>query len=402
MLWFNRFLTSILLISSGATTLHGAEPGSAFCIEAVPPAPIAGFHRAENVEAANLIKRADLVLQGGGALGVAHVGAYLGIAEEGYTIQSIAGSSAGALFGALIIAGYTPEECLQIALELNLKSFQDPTFLSRIPLVGNPLSIAWSNGVFKGDFAYKWIKKLLADKDIHTFGDLHSQIESDQKDPRYKYRLQVVATDLIKHILVVLPSGIRHYNNMDPDKLEVAAAIRASMSVPWEFIPYIIKGSYAPGQKKTLWADGLVAGGNMPWIFDQAGRPDWPTFGVRFAEVDTSDLEHHPLKYAEAVAWSIVNGSNNLFLEANESRIFDLPTLGFSPFDFALDRDEKLALIRAAKKAAEEFFSTWNFDAYVARHRNEADPGNRINQRLVQHLLNQGMRLDPHKLRTAA
>lgn len=43
-----------------------------------------------------------LVLEGGGAKGAYHIGAYKAIMEEGIEIRGIAGTSVGALNGALI------------------------------------------------------------------------------------------------------------------------------------------------------------------------------------------------------------------------------------------------------------------------------------------------------------
>ena len=49
-------------------------------------------------------KKADLVLEGGGVKGIALVGAAVALAEDGYRFERVAGSSAGALVGAIIVA----------------------------------------------------------------------------------------------------------------------------------------------------------------------------------------------------------------------------------------------------------------------------------------------------------
>ena len=54
-----------------------------------------------------------LVLSGGGARGVAHAGVLKALTEHGIRPDCIAGSSSGALVGALYAAGYSPEEMLQ-------------------------------------------------------------------------------------------------------------------------------------------------------------------------------------------------------------------------------------------------------------------------------------------------
>ena len=39
-------------------------------------------------------------------------------------------------------------------------------------MVGKGLSVLVGEGVFKGDDFLDWMRKLLADKDVHTFADL--------------------------------------------------------------------------------------------------------------------------------------------------------------------------------------------------------------------------------------
>ncbi|MFD2146151.1 patatin-like phospholipase family protein [Mucilaginibacter antarcticus] len=56
-----------------------------------------------------------LVLSGGGARGIAHLGVLQGIEEIGIKPKVISGVSAGAVIGALYAAGYTPRQILGIA-----------------------------------------------------------------------------------------------------------------------------------------------------------------------------------------------------------------------------------------------------------------------------------------------
>lgn len=53
-------------------------------------------------------KKVGLVLSGGGARGVAHVGVIKVLEEAGIPIDYIAGTSMGSLVGALYAIGYTP------------------------------------------------------------------------------------------------------------------------------------------------------------------------------------------------------------------------------------------------------------------------------------------------------
>lgn len=55
-------------------------------------------------------ERIGLVLSGGGATGLAHIGVLKALEEKGIPIDFITGTSAGALVGSLYAAGYSPEE----------------------------------------------------------------------------------------------------------------------------------------------------------------------------------------------------------------------------------------------------------------------------------------------------
>ena len=51
-----------------------------------------------------------VVLSGGGAKGLAHVGVLQALEERGYDSDIVVGTSMGAVVGALYAAGYTPEQ----------------------------------------------------------------------------------------------------------------------------------------------------------------------------------------------------------------------------------------------------------------------------------------------------
>lgn len=55
-----------------------------------------------------------LVLSGGGARGIAHLGVIKALQEMGIGFDQIAGASAGAITGALLAQGYTPDEALKV------------------------------------------------------------------------------------------------------------------------------------------------------------------------------------------------------------------------------------------------------------------------------------------------
>ena len=86
-----------------------------------------------------------------------------------------------------------------------------------------------------------------------------------------------MVADVTRGQLLRLPWDYERYG-LDPDEQSVAAAVRASISVPYLFEP--VKLEY-PGGESLLVDGGLVS--NFPIdAFDRTdGRPSrWPTFGV--------------------------------------------------------------------------------------------------------------------------
>ena len=57
-----------------------------------------------------------LVLSGGGAKGIAHIGIIKALEENNVPIDYVAGTSMGAIVGAWYAMGYTPDEMLDLIL----------------------------------------------------------------------------------------------------------------------------------------------------------------------------------------------------------------------------------------------------------------------------------------------
>ena len=57
-----------------------------------------------------------LVLSGGGAKGIAHIGVIRALEDHGIPIDYIAGTSMGAIVGGFYAAGYTTEEMIDLIL----------------------------------------------------------------------------------------------------------------------------------------------------------------------------------------------------------------------------------------------------------------------------------------------
>jgi NTE family protein len=78
-----------------------------------------------------------LVLSGGAARGLAHIGVYKFLYERGINVKAVAGSSAGAIVGAFISTGYTPEDMVKIAKETKPYKVFRPNFPPKFSLFSN-------------------------------------------------------------------------------------------------------------------------------------------------------------------------------------------------------------------------------------------------------------------------
>jgi NTE family protein len=140
-------------------------------------------------------KKIGLALGSGGAKGFAHIGVLKVLEREGIKIDMIAGSSMGAVIGALYGVHMNATALEKITTGFELKNYFD---------IGLPRS-----GLIKGDKLEKYLRKLLNNL---KFKDL-------------PFQLFVCATDLVSDKEIVFNEG------------DLTKAIRASISIPGLFYP---------------------------------------------------------------------------------------------------------------------------------------------------------------------
>ncbi|MCS4279098.1 patatin-like phospholipase family protein [Stenotrophomonas rhizophila] len=179
--------------------------------------------------------RIGLALGGGGARGIAHVRILKQLEALHFPVDCIAGTSAGALVGALYASGSTPAQIEQLVLSTEWLSLFTDTLPRRdrslrrkaddyaqlapigIGLGGEGKAVALAAGVSEGE-------KLIALFERATGGSRVSGRFDDLPIP-----FRAVATDINTGKPVVLAEG------------SVAMAMRASMSLPGIFRPVVIQ-----------------------------------------------------------------------------------------------------------------------------------------------------------------
>jgi NTE family protein len=179
--------------------------------------------------------KVGLVLSGGAARGLAHIGVLKALEEQGIKIDAIAGTSMGAVVGGLYASGYKIDELEKLALDIDWQqALSDAPPREDVPfrrkqddrdfLVKQKLSfrddgsLGLPLGVIQGQNLALLLESLLA----HT---------SDTRDfDKLPIPFRAVATDIANGEKVVFRKG------------HLPQVIRASMSIPAVFAPVELDG----------------------------------------------------------------------------------------------------------------------------------------------------------------
>jgi NTE family protein len=326
---------------------------------------------------------ADLVLEGGGVKGIALVGAYSVIEERGYTLNRVAGTSAGSIVGACLAAGLSAAELKKVMDELVYADFQDRSLLDRIPLVGKAMSLILEQGIYEGKYALEWIRELLADHGVHTFGDLPYDDPEHPLPEEKRYRLVVMASDISYGRLRRLPWAYSAYG-LEPKEQSVAEAVRASMSIPFFFEPVRLKNQRS-GLDAVLVDGGMLS--NFPVnTFDAQNRePRWPTFGIKLStraqaleDGAPSDVSG-PISLTSAMIKTMVGFHDRMHVDDldTQARTIFVDTGSVRATDFNISAQTRDALYLSGRRAAMAFFDgtdgqpPWDWETYKAKFRKE-------------------------------
>lgn len=308
----------------------------------------------------------NVVFEGGGVKGVGLIGALAVLEDRGYQVRHVAGASAGAMVAVLLAAGYSASELLTIVQTTGFRELRDRDWVGRIPLLGRPISILKDQGIYEGDLLAEWMRQLLADRGIRTFRDLERQ--RDDTRPVFKHAAQVIVSDLTERSLLVLPRDA-HKLGIDPGDLEVALAVRMSVSIPIFFEPVRFINP-TTGREHVLVDGGMLS--NFPvWLFDDEENAGCPTLGIRLdegTEWDSGDGSDGfgglgldaMIDFVKGLAHTALSAHDRHYLErSNFDRTINVPSLGVSTVDFDMSPTMSRALYESGRMAAEEFLDQW-------------------------------------------
>lgn len=150
---------------------------------------------------------------GGGAIrGVSYIGAMHALNELNISVDTIAGSSVGAIFASLLAVGYNADEIEEMFLKVNFDLFRDIHF-------GFGKGFALS----KGEVFLEWVREMLERK---FYGENYIKGEN----PTVKFKdldkdLVIITTDLTNF-------GCKEFSKTETPDFEIATAVRISSSMP--------------------------------------------------------------------------------------------------------------------------------------------------------------------------
>lgn len=359
----------------------------------------------------------DLVMEGGGVLGIALAGYVYVLEQLGVRFLQLGGTSAGSV-NALLMAAAGPVQVAKTDWLLarlsaqNLQDFVDGDddardFVRVLVANGRGLDYLWKGaqvfdnlkhdfGLNPGDAFHEWLRRLLNEQGIRTVRDLNQLRTLSATDglrrrdgsayaPDRPIRLAVVTADITTESKVIFPEMAGLYYQA-PDEVHPADFVRASMAIPGFFTPFRVydlpragaasspEWETATGYRGLVPAEVLFIDGgilsNFPIdLFHQHFKvPACPTFGVKLGPGRTRANRNE--KFTQLLG--------NIFATTRHGHDYDFiarnpdfrhivsyaDTERFNWLDFGLDEATKQALFAEGARAAAGFVERFDWAGY--------------------------------------
>jgi len=168
-----------------------------------------------------------LVLSGGGAKGLAHIGVLKVLEEAGIRPDYITGTSMGSIIGGLYALGYTADELSQINSDANwVTLLSDRIALNKIVMEEKYESKRYMFSFPIRNYKFKLPSGLIEGQQLEMyFGDLVWPLSEQESFDNFPIPFHCMSVDMISGETIEFDSG------------NFAESIRASMSIPSVFAP---------------------------------------------------------------------------------------------------------------------------------------------------------------------
>ncbi len=350
----------------------------------------------------------DLVMEGGGTLGVALLG-YLYVLEQlDIRFLRLAGTSAGSIVAMLLAAGGPIAQAKSEWLieKVAAKDFYDfvdgdehiQKFLDAAldPDARKAKKVRFSTkvlddlknhyGLNPGTHFLEWMRELLAERGVRSTDDmfavraiapprLHDVRTGAVCTPERWRQISVVTADLTTGTKTALPD-MAHLYWSDPGRVNPADFVRASMSVPVFFYPFTVENlpdgdaARAAWQRdanyrgqippKVLFADGgSMSNFPLSMLYRNDGAGDAPLLGIQIGiGRDSFNACDSFGAYAGAMLGSMMAFYDSDFLVQHpelQPFVGVIDTGSYNWLDFSISEEGKLDLFVRGARAAQVF-----------------------------------------------
>lgn len=249
-------------------------------------------------------------------------------------------------------------------------------------------------GLNSGDNFHEWLTNILARNGVHTTADLYEKRKAIPESLQIRENIGrtledieasmvMIAADLTTQTKVSFPQmNVLYWQN--PEKINPADYVRASMSIPFLFEPYEVgdlpKGTQAERNweelvsyegeipNKVQFVDGGVMSNFPIDAFHINGLPRLPSFGVKLG------INRENPQYSSNIRGYLRNLINAMrqvhdfeFLVNNKEYRHLIQTIDIGDhiwFDFDIEEDSKKDLFIRGAKSAAEFLRSFSWQEY--------------------------------------
>lgn len=369
----------------------------------------------------------DLVMEGGGVLGVALAGYVYVLEQMNIRFLQLGGTSAGAINTMLMAAAGPIQEAKTewILSQICNKDFNDfvdgdkdaRKFINALLSDAGKVSMSFRGlqvidnfvndlGLNPGKNFHDWMKLLLQQKGITTLKDL-KEVRKKSPDgglynrydknliygPEAFERVVIVAADISTESKIIFPE-MSHLFWSEPDLVNPADFVRATMSIPFFFWPYRVKNIPQGPQAWENWKGCTGYVGNTPTevtfvdggimsnfpidVFHMHTRvPYAPTLGVKLGEDRAAARKTDKLfPFLGSIFDSARHIHDYNFLLKNpdfQKLLCMIDVDGHNWLDFGIKDEAKIDLFVRGAKAAENFLRNFNWKNYKEIRKGLAD-----------------------------
>ncbi|RIH67228.1 hypothetical protein D1164_02040 [Mariniphaga sediminis] len=375
----------------------------------------------------NGLQYVDLVQEGGGVLGIALVGYTYILETAGIRFFHLAGTSAGAI-NTLVLAGIDSiekeksKQVLDVLAKQDLFEFVDgdpalkaimQKIIDGTPIKKMLVKLLWNIrkikkalfvnlGLNPGRAFEQWIETVLKESTnkITTIGELLEKRSKEYFPKGLKHRItgepitddsaqmHIITADVTTQTKVLFPQMAHLYWGEHVNEISPAKLVRASMSVPFFFVPFSIDNIpaagepasgewiklanfYGPIPQKVKFVDGGMISNFPINVFHAKFKrvPRKPTFGVKLSSYreEFADVDDLGTFVGSMVSTMRHDADNEFLLQNPDFRkliCFIDADKDFNWLNFKMSDEKKKKLFLLGARKGLEFIKSFDWEAY--------------------------------------